>query len=545
MSQGPSAQRPSSSQRHDNRYQTLAPLESRTLPPIVDGSRARAPNAGEAVQMSARATPAQSPVEQKYSRSLGMQNILNPASKESPEEQIRQRRTEHRSLPSPATTAASHPPSTSMTPSPGSVSLPSITPPSMNTYLPPMGGMPRPNVTPRSASAYPVNPITKPMTATIDAKASPFLRSNDPTSSSMPENTHQPSVLPSTGGPFGTALPPPRSPPGRRPSGGSQLTGAMDRRASLAGSDSPSTTYSSYSHFSRTPPAVQTLPPTAQPSSAFYGVPYSGPHGHPLPHGAYAHSNTNGPVSSASATAGQSSYQMMTLETDQGPIQVPVDVQAASKVADEKRKRNATASHRFRQRRKEKERETSNSIQQLQNQIKEVEEEREHYRKERDFFRGVVWSSSSGSGRTGETHPQVANRPLSPRVLRRSSASSSGRGGGSVGQENYEKAQWHHPPPSPSSLEREHGGRNTRRRTSSYVPVNDLAPQQQQQQQLPPAPPAQQQQQQQHGQQGRGYPQLQPQPQPASNGPQRGGGGGGAGHHNYAHHAATWHPNRR
>ncbi|KAL8966295.1 MAG: hypothetical protein Q9183_003433 [Haloplaca sp. 2 TL-2023] len=440
-----------------------------------------------------------------------------------------------------------------MTPSPGSVSLPSITPPSMNTYLPPMGGMPRPNVTPRSASAYPVNPITKPMTATIDAKASPFLRSNDPNNSSMSESTQLPSVLPSTGAPYGTSLPPPRSPSGRRPSGGSQLTGAMDRRASLAGSDSPSTTYSSYSHFSRTPPAVQTLPPTGQPSSAFYGVPYSGPHGHPLPHGAYAHSNTNGPVSSASATAGPNSYQMMTLETDQGPIQVPVDVQAASKVADEKRKRNATASHRFRQRRKEKERETSNSIQQLQNQIKDVEEEREFYRKERDFFRGVVWGSTSTSsgrqqGSVAETHPQVANRPLSPRVLRRGSASSSGRGGGGVGggQESYEKAQWHHPPPSPSSLEREQSGRNTRRRTSSYVPVNDLAPQvggqqqQPQQQQLPPAPPAQQQHQHPQGQHGRGYAQLQP--QPASNGPQR---GGGLGHHNYAQHAATWHPSRR
>lgn len=54
-----------------------------------------------------------------------------------------------------------------------------------------------------------------------------------------------------------------------------------------------------------------------------------------------------------------SQHQILTFETEQGPIQVPLDVQAASRGADEKRKRNATASHRFRQRRKEKEQEIS------------------------------------------------------------------------------------------------------------------------------------------------------------------------------------------
>ena len=69
-----------------------------------------------------------------------------------------------------------------------------------------------------------------------------------------------------------------------------------------------------------------------------------------------------------------STSQMMTLETDKGPIQVPIDVQAASKVADEKRKRNATASHRFRQNRKEKERETMQKIADFEQQIRELEE---------------------------------------------------------------------------------------------------------------------------------------------------------------------------
>ena len=44
-------------------------------------------------------------------------------------------------------------------------------------------------------------------------------------------------------------------------------------------------------------------------------------------------------------------YSIMTMDTGSELQSVPLDMQAASKVADEKRKRNATASHRFRQRR--------------------------------------------------------------------------------------------------------------------------------------------------------------------------------------------------
>ncbi|MCJ1456661.1 hypothetical protein MMC28_007023 [Mycoblastus sanguinarius] len=67
--------------------------------------------------------------------------------------------------------------------------------------------------------------------------------------------------------------------------------------------------------------------------------------------------------------SGQSQYQMMTVEAENGPVEVPINVQAASKVADEKRKRNATASYRFRQRRKERESETSQNISKLEDQI--------------------------------------------------------------------------------------------------------------------------------------------------------------------------------
>ncbi len=116
-----------------------------------------------------------------------------------------------------------------------------------------------------------------------------------------------------------------------------------------------------------------------------------------------------------SSSTAQSQYQIMMLDTAQGAIQVPVDVQAASKVADEKRKRNATASHNFRQRRKEKERETRESTDRLKAQIRKIaeerddyREERDHYRNERDYFQNVAFYN----------HIPIESRPLSPRRRR-------------------------------------------------------------------------------------------------------------------------------
>ncbi|KAL8633212.1 hypothetical protein Q9189_001112 [Teloschistes chrysophthalmus] len=504
MSQGPPVSRSSSSsnQRNDDRYKTLPPLESsRTLPPIDANSRSsRATNAGD-TPASAIATPAHSPEDLKQSRSLGMHNILNPAGKESPEGQTRRRRMEQNELPSPAPTSASWVPSTtSTTTSPSTVSLPSITPPSMHTYLPPVGHVSRAIMTPRSASNYPPSLVTKPMPGTIDAKVSPFLRSNDPTNSSVPESSLSSahSALPPSTLPFGSNLPPPRSPTGRRPSGGPSLTGTMDRRSSLAGSDSPSTTYSSYS----TPPASQTMAPSTQPSSAFFGIPYSSaggvsdhssshyPHNHPF-NSSHPHPS-NGPISSASSSShhhqphphphhhhNTSSYQIMTLETESGPIQVPVDVQAASKVADEKRKRNATASHRFRQRRKEKERETSCNIAKLEQQIRELAEERDFYARERDFYRGVMVRNPQQPGQAGSNSSSssvVRERPTSPRHLRAAAAAAHPMVPSSSQQSMDSSASpqhWHHPSEDDGGQQ---AGRNTRRRTSSYVPAAQELP---------------------------------------------------------------------
>lgn len=104
----------------------------------------------------------------------------------------------------------------------------------------------------------------------------------------------------------------------------------------------------------------------------------------------------------------QSSCQMMTLQTVQGPILVPLDTQVGFKVADEKRKRNATASHRFRQRRKEKERETADNISKLEAQVRELTEKKEYYEREREFLQDMIL----------QYHIHLPSRPPSPRRMR-------------------------------------------------------------------------------------------------------------------------------
>ncbi|KAL8832500.1 MAG: hypothetical protein Q9191_000227 [Dirinaria sp. TL-2023a] len=137
---------------------------------------------------------------------------------------------------------------------------------------------------------------------------------------------------------------------------------------------------------------------------------------------------------------GQSQCQMMVFETEQGPVRVPLDVQAASKVADEKRKRNATAFCRFRQRRKEKEQETSNKISNLEAQLREMTEEKAYYQQERDFLQDIVLRNRI----------PLSPRPLSPRRRRH--------------------ALVDEPPTPDTETSTQNGGRNTRRRTDAYVP---------------------------------------------------------------------------
>lgn len=141
------------------------------------------------------------------------------------------------------------------------------------------------------------------------------------------------------------------------------------------------------------------------------------------------------------AAGGQSTYQLMTLKTTEGDVRFPVDVQAASRVADEKRKRNAGASARFRERRKKKEVEASVTIAKLEQQIKNIAEDAEFYKRERDTFATIVHQMPGG-----ERH---FPRPQSPRMRRNAS--------GSTGSMRSQRDD--HSPDT---------GRNVRRRTSSF-----------------------------------------------------------------------------
>ena len=470
MSQGPARTRPSSSSPHDTKPRNLVPLQARTLPPIQNAIQT---SASQDVFQRANTLPnapirqfppSSTPPDQRTSRPIGVQNLLNPAGNDPSNTQTRQGSAGH--FISPPTPSSLGPTSRGATPalpttsgqsrSPIEGSLPNFTPPSVSAFPAPGGRA----MTPRSPSTWPQNTITKGIpSGTIDARQSPFVVPRDqPSSSNAPgplslsEMTTGP---PTQQRPYAPSLPPaPSSPPRRvgqesgyqpwqgyaRPPGlNSESQAPVSQR-----SDSPESQYSSYSH-TTAPAAMPSTVPPGQPQS-FFSNPFS----------------TTGPASTMSQTAfggakafdmptssttAQSQYQMMTLETEQGPIQVPVDVQAASKVADEKRKRNATASHRFRQRRKEKERETSDNIAKLEAQIRDMAEEKEHYQKERDYFQDVALRHRI----------PLAPRPPSPRRRRHASL-----GGQAISQYQDEGNG--------------RNGRQTRRRTSAYVPPTGPPP---------------------------------------------------------------------
>lgn len=474
MSQGPIARsRPSSISPHEEKHKRLPALHSRTLPPIQSGNSLSVPSDvssnGSSTQNVAARQPLQPTpaLDQRSSRPIGVQNLLNPTTSGEATNFQNWRRTGER-LDSPTGTAPLATIPRAATPSlpapalnkrsPASVSLPSFTPPPSNTYPPALG---------RSPSLYASNPVTvNGQSGTMDVKQSPFVLPRDhtitggSTALGLPEMNR---VLSSSGDPYGPGLPSSRSPTGGRRD--SQDSTRYDRMQTLLGktggkgngshpapsqSDSPSTQYSSYSQVSRQTPPAQPNVSTGQPQS-FFTNPF----------------NTSGSASTVAPTAfdmpalsggstGGSTYQMMTLDTENGPIQVPVDVQAASKVADEKRKRNATASHRFRQRRKEKERETSSNIAKLEQQIRDVEEEREFYRGERDYFRTLA------SRIPGQSH--LLPRPVSPRQRRRASVGGAMAFGNGIQFQGSESGS-------------RNNGRNTKRRTSSYVPPSGPAPQ--------------------------------------------------------------------
>lgn len=403
---------------------------------------------------------------------VGLQHLLNPMAADATEKTSRRRNADHFDLPQKPFGGTPQMPPATIRASPGAVTLPSITPPPMSSYPDLARPGSRRTLTPGPPSSYNTAPtVLGAPVATIDAKKSPFGASRDNAIGHDFPRRRESSV-----GAMGAGLSFPfvnpiaaQSPPGRRASMGSSMEliprqPSTERRVSVGGvsqmqtsqSDSPSTTYSSYSHFSHTTPPVPLPNMAGHPTSStsYFPPAYTVTGG--VMAGGYPSSEGHAKeaFSPRTTSLGPNTYHLMTLNTEQGPIQVPVDVQAASKVADEKRKRNATASHRFRQRRKEKERETSQNIAKLEHQVRELAEERDFYRMERDFYRSMVKNAPG--------QPPVGPRPTSPRLLRLA-PQGAGPGG-------YPNAQWS------AADDGSRTGRNTRRRTSSYVPPPGLAP---------------------------------------------------------------------
>jgi hypothetical protein len=117
-----------------------------------------------------------------------------------------------------------------------------------------------------------------------------------------------------------------------------------------------------------------------------------------------------GPEMHVPGVSGAQSYQILTEDANKEYMRLPVEVQAASRMADEKRKRIAGASARFRARRKEKEREANNRIFLLERKLAHAQEDARYYQAERDFWKGNI----------DEYVPQCSNltRPISPRHRR-------------------------------------------------------------------------------------------------------------------------------
>ena len=389
-------------------------------------------------------------------RLAGVPSILNPSQ---PEEPSQNRRRKASDLESQSSSVPSLPPIATATQSSRPASTFTGHSPAVH-YATPTERAPRRILTPRSPSLHRAASLGQlnQSSGTISAQihlfpTSPYSRTYtiEPGTSGAPPLPTPPAIN-RTG--YGYTAPT-STEAARRASGGTS------RARGLSPSASPSTSYSSYSQLDQTSPAAQyvatSLPamPTSQSTARDPAM------GGPLPtiaassHFGMERQRPAGiPISSS---GGQSVYQMMTLETTSGTVQLPVDVQAASRVADEKRRRNAGASARFRQRRKEKEREASTTISKLEQQVKELGEDADFYRRERDIFQGIL-STIPGC----ERHLQ---RPPSPRLRRSSILSLPGSSGTSVGG----------PPPTQEQIQRSPEGRNVRRRTSTFS--------------LPPPPP--------------------------------------------------------
>ncbi|KAF2264411.1 hypothetical protein CC78DRAFT_234758 [Lojkania enalia] len=397
-------------------------------------------------------TPPTPSSDRRTGNPLGVHSILNPQA-EMMEQRGRRRSASQMESPSPIESQ----PTQSLPPlsRPMSVDSTQGDPLPSRPFQPPSRIPGRHILSPRSPTLHRTQSlgVLNPPTGTIDAHTSPFLTpSSRPympdTATSQPALTTppvsaRPAYFPTV--PSTVPTPPPN------------LIRTEVRRPSTnfpqSGGASPIASYSPYSQAASV--ASSQFESSSQPGSYIT-----------IPNSAQGQDFINPPIAMETERnmipmqpSGQSSIQILTIKSQQGhQVQIPVDVQAASKLADEKRKRNAGASARFRARRKEKEREASQSIARLEQQIRDAAEDVEYYRKERDYFKSIVFQQPGA-----ERHYA---RPPSPRLRRMSAPSnapSSVVGGSGSSYGRYSE--------SPEATER-----NVRRRTSSYHPASGPAP---------------------------------------------------------------------
>ena len=347
------------------------------------------------------------------SRALEMQSILNPSQPDSPASLSRGQRTSTGGVSSAkdSPAVATLPPAPTV--SPKVLKRPSHVSPPPERLSGQSGREAKRVLTPRSPGlrAASLSAHTTSMASTVLAPSPPApgggrIYTAEP--GLHPESEIPPLPSASHVGRFGSSYPPfsqsARVEP-RRASGGRGATLApASGSVPATQSESPSTSHSSYSQFSQASPVIR------------YG-------NATMPASMYSHSQTGRPIDQlqhglppsamgeAQYDVGHGSYQM-TFDTESGPMVVPVevDVQQASKMADEKRKRNAGASARFRARRKEKEKEANQTIDSLQKVIRDVTEEKDFYLGERNFYRDFVARALGPN--------QLPLRPPSPQARR-------------------------------------------------------------------------------------------------------------------------------
>lgn len=235
-------------------------------------------------------------------------------------------------------------------------------------------------------------------------------------------------------------------------------TASPDSGSAQRYSASPSPDYSAYDHTS--PTSDVPMPGYLSVSDSHRGS--RGLSMPPVTSAPHVSESYHIPINSGS---GQSSLQMMTIKTTEGDVRFPVDVQAASRVADEKRRRNAGASARFRERRKRKEVQATATIARLEQQVKDMTEDAEFYRQDRDMLASIM--SQLPGGR------EHLPRPQSPRTRRNASMSHG------TSQGRYVELQRSSPEPI----------RNVRKRGDS--PVSQTYVQAPMPSHAPPPPPVQ------------------------------------------------------